>query len=160
MNEPTEKFVSVVREYCAWAESKPKTESEEAEISIRLLAGLYSNVLALPKNGPGQDIDGKRISDEEWNNMFKRFGALPFNYYSEYFSPAKVAEEEPVIGDIADDLADIYRDLKEGLELYETGHVTEALWEWNQSFNSHWGRHASSALHALHAYAADENIEL
>ena len=160
MNEPTEKFVSVVREYCAWAESKPKTESEEAEISIRLLAGLYSNVMALPKNGPGQDIDGKRISDEEWNNMFKRFGALPFNYYSEYFSPAKVAEEEPVIGDIADDLADIYRDLKEGLELYETGHVTEALWEWNQSFNSHWGRHASSALHALHAYAADENIEL
>ena len=60
----------------------------------------------------------------------------------------------------ADDLADIYRDLKEGLELYEAGHVAEALWEWSQSFNTHWGRHASSALHALQAYAADENIEL
>ncbi len=160
MNEPTEKFVSVVREYCGWAESKPKTENEEAKVAIRLLANLYSNALALSKNGPGQDIDGKRISDEEWKNMFKRFGALPFNYYSEFFSPAKVAEKEPITGDLADDLADIYRDLKAGLELYETGHVTEALCEWNQSFNTHWWRHTSSALHALHAYAADEDIEL
>lgn len=160
MNEPTERFVSVVREYCSWAESKPKAEDEEAKAAIRLLANLYSNVLNLPKNGPGRDIDGKRISDEEWKNMFKRFGALPFNYYSEFFSPAKVAEEKPVTGDLADDLADIYRDLKEGLELYEGGHVAEALWEWSKSFNTHWGRHASSALHALHAYAADEDIEL
>ena len=160
MNEATEMFVSVVREYCGWSESKPRTEIEEVRTAIRMLANLYSNVLSLPKNGPGQDIDGKRISDEEWKDMFKRFGALPFNYYSVFFSPAKVAEEEPVTGDLADDLADIYRDLKDGLELYEAGHITEALWEWSQSFNRHWGRHASSALHALHAYAADECIEL
>jgi hypothetical protein len=114
----------------------------------------------LPKNGPGKDVDGNSVSDEVWEKMFHRFRALPFNYYSDFYSPAKVAEEKPVTGDLADDLADIYRDIKKGLDLYETGHVTEALWDWNQSFHSHWGRHATSALHALHAYAADEDIDL
>ena len=108
MDEATSKFVSVVREYCGWSKSKPKTEIEEVKTAIILLANLYSNVLSLPKNDPGQDIEGKRISDEEWKDMFKRFGALPFNYYSVFLSPAKVAEEEPVTGDLADDLADIY----------------------------------------------------
>ena len=160
MNKATEKFAAAVEEYCGWAESEPKTESDEVKIAIRLLAKLYFKVLALPEHGPGNDIGVNRISDEEWKKMLKRFGALPFNYYSVFFSPAKVAEDEPVTGDLADDLADIYRDIKEGLKLYEKGHVTEALWEWHQSFYSHWGRHATSALHALHAYAADEDIEL
>lgn len=160
MNEPTRKFASVVKEFCDWAESDPKTEIEEAKVAIRLLANLYSNALALPKNGPGQDIDMKRISIKEWNKVYKRFGALPFNNYSGFLSPANLEEEGPVTGDLADDLADIYRDLKEGQELYKTGHITEALWQWNRSFNTHWGRHASSALQALHAYAADEKIKL
>ena len=160
MDESTENFATLAKEYCGWAESKPKPETEEVKIAIKILANLYSTALALPKNDPGNDVDGNRISDEEWNIIFKRFGALPFNYYSEFFSPAKVAEEEPVVGDLADDLADIYRDIKQGLELYEEGHVNEALWEWNQNFNIHWGRHATSALHALHAYASENDIEL
>ena len=65
------------------AESEPKTETEEAKTAIELLANLYSKVLVLPKNGPGEDIDGNRISDEQWKMIFKRFGSLPFNYYSE-----------------------------------------------------------------------------
>ena len=160
MNETTEEFVALVKEYCRWAESVPNNETEELKTAIRLVANLYSKVLELPKNGCGEEINESGISNEKWKKIFKRFGALPFNYYSEFFSPAKVAEEDPVTGDLADDLADIYRDLKEGLELYEEGHVTEAIWEWSQRFNTHWGRHASSALHALHAYAADEYIEL
>jgi len=111
MNKATEKFAAAVEEYCGWAESEPKTESDEVKIAIRLLAKLYFRVLALPEHGLGNDIGVNRISDEEWKKMLKRFGALPFNYYSVFFSPAKVAEDEPVTGDLADDLADIYRGL-------------------------------------------------
>lgn len=160
MNEAIESFATAVREYCGWAETEPKSETEEAKIAIRLLANLYSSVLGLPKAGPGNEIDSKEIAYEEWKKMFKRFGALPFNYYSKFFSPAKVVDEDPALGDLADDLADIYRDIKGGLNLYENGHVAEALWEWRLSFSIHWGRHATSALHALHAYIADEDIEL
>lgn len=159
MDRATEYFLESVREYCSWAESEPKTETEEVKVAIRLLADLYSGVLVLSNNGPGNNVVAKSITKEEWNKIYIRFGALPFNYYHEFFSPYKLVEEDPVIGDLADDLADIYRDVKNGLLLYEQGHVTEALWRWSQSFSLHWGRHATSALHALHAYAADEDIE-
>ncbi len=101
MNEVTEKFAKAVREFCRWAETEPKSKIEEATVAIRLLANLYFRALALPKNGPGKDIDGNSVSDEVWEKMFQRFGSLPFNYYSDFFSPAKVAEEKPVIGDLA-----------------------------------------------------------
>ncbi|PCJ96018.1 MAG: hypothetical protein COA45_11505 [Zetaproteobacteria bacterium] len=157
---PADKFVAFVREYCTWSESKARTETEEVKTAIKLLANLYANVLAMPNDNLCEDIDGSRISDEEWNVVFKRFGALPFNFYSTFFSPHKLSSDEHCVGDLADDLADIYRDLKCGHELYERGHVKEAFREWKQSFNMHWGRHLSSALNALHAYADDEGIEL
>ena len=160
MNEPMEKFVSVVRDYCDWASSKPKAEKEEVRVAIRLLADLYSKVLRLPKPDPGEDLDRKRVSDEDWKKVYGRFGSLPFQFYLDCFRPAQMVEEEPGTGDLADDLADICRDLKEGLGLYDEGRIAEAFWEWRQSFITHWGRHASSALHALHAYAVDEGIEL
>jgi hypothetical protein len=110
--------------------------------------------------GCGQDVEEEDISDEEWNRVFKRFGALPFNYYSTFFSPAKLLEEDPVVGDLADDLADIYRDIKAGLWLYDHGHTTQAVWAWRYTFQIHWGRHATNALYALHAWSADSSIEL
>jgi hypothetical protein len=99
------------------------------------------------------------VTNEKWQEIFNRFTSLPFNYYSVSFSPSNV-EEAPVIGDVADDLADIYRDIKNGLWLHANRHSTEAIWEWKHSFNTHWGRHAVGALHALHCYMADEYIEL
>jgi hypothetical protein len=48
---------------------------------------------------------------------------LPLNHYSTCFDPLIVPAEEPVVGSIPDDLADIWRDVKRGLALYEAGYV-------------------------------------
>jgi hypothetical protein len=160
MTEPLKEFISTVRNYCVWVESKPASEIEEAKKALQLLAALYHYVLKICPSDSGEDIDGERISDEEWKKIYKRFGALPFNYYSDFFSPAKMALEKPETGDLADDLTDIYRDLKAGLGLYDKGYVAEAMWEWKQNFQIHWGRHAAGALNALHCYIADEGIEI
>lgn len=159
MTAQSDNFASIVKQYCSWAEGDSLTQKEEVKKAISLVASLYFNALTLPNQGCGEDIIAKEISHDEWKLVYKRFGALPFNYYSVSFSPAKI-EEAPVTGDVADDLADIYRDLKNGLSLYENRYVTEAIWEWKQSFNTHWGRHAVSLLHALHCYISDECIEL
>ena len=151
-------FAYLVREFCNWAEGQPRSEEEEVHIAIKLVASLYSGALSLPNNDPGEDIEEERVSDDQWKVIYRRFGALPFNYYFEFFSPAKLDDNEQVTGDLADDLADIYRDLKAGLSLYDLGHRQEAAWEWKSSFHIHWGRHASSALNALHCYAEDEGL--
>lgn len=158
MQTAEEKFTRSARQFCLWVESSP-TETD-ARKALGLLAALHISALELKQGDCGESIESTRISNEQWKAIFARFNSLPFNYYNEFFSPANYDEKEPVVGDLADDLADIYRDLKENLDLYDAGHQAEALWEWKQSFRIHWGRHAVAAIHALHAYFADEYHEL
>ena len=159
MTESLDCFVSTAQQYCSWAEGASLEQEEGVKKAISLVAALYSLALVLPDEGCGEDIDGKEVTHDEWKLIYEGFESFPFKYYSVSFSPAKT-EEAPVTGDVADDLADIYRDLKNGLWLHENGHVTEAVWEWKHSFNTHWGRHAVSLLHALHCYMSDEYVEL
>jgi hypothetical protein len=57
-----------------------------------------------------------------------------------------------VAADLADDLADIWRDVKSGLLLYRSENPAAASWEWRFHFKAHWGRHATGAMHALQAW--------
>jgi hypothetical protein len=101
------------------------------------------------------DVAADRVDDDEWKAVYARAGALPINYYSSYFDQSIVPAEEHEIGDVADDVADIYRDLFAGLALFDAGHKAEAQWEFRFSFLTHWGRHASGAIKALHCWYAD-----
>jgi hypothetical protein len=69
------------------------------------------------------------------------------------------AKDEPVVGLLSDDLADICRDLSEGLSSAKSGHIKEACFEWSQSYRTHWSRHAVSALAAIELYRTD-NCEI
>jgi hypothetical protein len=92
------------------------------------------------------------LPTEEYDRIFRRFGALPFNYYSECFDPLILPAEEPVAADLADDLADIWRDVKGGLLLYDAGSPQSAAWHWSTHYSFHWGHHATSALYALQSW--------
>lgn len=81
---------------------------------------------------------------------------LPFQYYWEVFNPAKEAVHEPVCGDLFDDFLDICGDLSAGLWLYDHKHYEAAVFTWTQMFGIHWGRHAVSAIHALHDFDPPE----
>ena len=150
-----EEFSRVAKEYCEWCLSPPGEEPSEVRTALSLLLRLYSQALALqfPKD-MDDDLEGERPDETTRKKVFERAGALPFNNYSSVFDPHVVPPEEPVVGDLADDIADIYRDLFEGLSLYRSGHLAEAEWEFLNSFQSHWGRHASSAIHALDRWFA------
>jgi hypothetical protein len=87
--------------------------------------------------------------------MEQRFSFLPGRYYSDAFDPWGPGEE-PVVADLADDLRDIYLDVQEGLAALAASPWQEAGWLWRNSFCYHWGRHAVSALKALHGLAMNE----
>ena len=151
-----ENFVAAAREFSDWCVSSPASEVEEARAALSHLLRLYT--LALDLRFPDDmdyDLEGESVDEAAWQVVYKRAAALPFNHYSSVFDPQVVPPEEPVVGDLADDIADIYRDLSEGLALSNTGHLPEAEWALLNSFQSHWGRHASSAIRALHCWFAD-----
>jgi hypothetical protein len=98
-----------------------------------------------------------RTPDGQWKAIFQRSGRFPVQYYGEIFNPLEVPPEEPGIGDLADDLADIHRDLSAGLDLYDRGDIAGAVWEWRYGMQNHWGEHATGAIRVLHCWLAANN---
>ena len=150
-----DRFAEAAEDYCAWCVALSGPPTTEALRAIRHLSTLYSLALdlRLPPD-PDPELEGHWTDNETWQGIFKRCSVLPVSYYAESLDPLTVPPGDSGLGDLADDLADIHRDLTCGLSLYRDGHTTEAEWEWRHSFQSHWGRHASSALRALDCWFA------
>ncbi|MCB9870508.1 MAG: DUF5063 domain-containing protein [Planctomycetes bacterium] len=152
-------FACAAAEFVGWCEAAAGEPEAEAHAVLRHLVDLYS--LALRLHMRDCDLEPEpvgRADDAAWRAVFERCAALPFSCYASVFDPRSVrtGAAELDMGDLADDLADIYRDLTSGLSLYRAGHRETAEWDWCVSFRNHWGRHATGALRALHCWAADE----
>lgn len=103
-----------------------------------------------------QSADPDRMSHEAWWELFR--GLTEYlgerKWYREIFDPYEAPSEPEVRGDLADDLADMYRDLEDGLRKWDRGERDQAHWAWRVGFENHWGEHATGALRALHCLAA------
>lgn len=116
-----------------------------------MLVRLYGIALELRSPETADwDLDGESTDDATWRRIYERAASMPFQLYGEVFDPHVMPPEEAVVCDLADDIADIHRDLTKGLSLYERGHAVEAEWEFAFQFRIHWGRHATDAIRALH----------
>jgi hypothetical protein len=150
----TEEFIAAARRYCQWAESEPTDPQTELKRARELLVELYLKVLQLPDVRPG-DVEVPQLLESEILPVYRRMAKLPAGIYWECFNPFINPAEEPVAGSLSDDRGDIYRDMKHGFRCLESGYKVEAVWQWNFSFRSHWGRHLVSALRAMHCYVED-----
>jgi len=156
-----ERFSLEARRFVDWADGSVSNDTLTAPIALRRVVALYAAALELPQPW----IEGVSTQPEPEPAFFgarltavrSRAAAIPLQHYSEIFSPLVSAPEEPVVGDLADDLLDIYRDVAVGLQLYEAGRIDDAIWHWGFNFQLHWGKHASSAIRALHCYLSQED---
>ena len=109
-------FYETAKEFCRWSEEGPFEDEDEAYTALRLVSSIYHQALTLPGvNCEDDELSGEGITKLDSKHIHRRFGSLPFQYYFEVFHPVTKKPEEPVTGDIADDLMDIYIDLKEGM---------------------------------------------
>jgi hypothetical protein len=149
-------FVAVAQEYCAFIDNVKSWEPEAGrEQAMRLLCALYSAGIELPYTFDEASPDAPDLPEARWDEVFKAVGQLDLQYYfdddGEELSPdASNMKGERSLGDFCDDLADIYRDIWGGLELYRAGEIAGAVWEWRFHYRAHWGTHALNALRALH----------
>jgi len=154
------RFAEEARRFVEWADGAIGDPQLHAADALRRVLALYTAALQLPQPW-SQGVKGATPEvphlAERLARVQQRAASLPLQYYSEIFSPLVLAPEAPVVGDLADDLADIYRDVATGLHLLDTGRVDDALWQWGFNFQIHWGQHASSAIRALHCYLAQED---
>jgi len=144
-------FADLVFEYCAWSENKKDKESDMFYLQV-LLSKLYSWGIQLPEC----EIKDDNFSEEEpsirHTEVIGFFKSVPYQYYSKVFSAETVPSEQPVTGDLIDDLADIYKDLKGGLWYFEKGETVEAVFHWRTTLGFHWARHIMGAMYALYCF--------
>lgn len=148
-----DRFYRFAADFCEWAEGEPSDVVTEAETARRLLAYLSALALELPLMSG--EVDVPELPKEKYMEIYDRFASLPFKHYWSIYNPFVDPPDEPVRGDLADDLADVYRDLRRGVWCYDNDHTDAAVWEWRFHFTEHWGRHAASALYALQAWLAN-----
>jgi hypothetical protein len=156
-----ESFRETAVEYCRLIDAVENLLEEELLRKVQpLLAALYAAAWRLPVVEPVGDEDEDICPDDyevhashaRWQPVFellkKQLGK--HDRYWTVFSPYG-EEETPHQGSLADDLADIYCDLQDGLERCAIHGVTdETLWELRQDFLIHWGAHATGAIRTIH----------
>jgi Domain of unknown function (DUF5063) len=143
-------FAQLAAAFCTWCESGSLGEAPERAIS-QWFAQLYAGGLLLSEVEAEDDVPEDVNSDTaEGEAAIKPMHGY---YYREVFDPHPMLNEEPGVGDIGDDLLDVYKDIKRGLKIYSLGFPLAAEWEWAFNFRVHWGRHAAAALLALHGLA-------
>ena len=149
-------FGVVAERFCSAVDSASNLDRAEFVTRIyRILPKLIDEAISLP-NVQSSDSDYKksstRIRLQEWERLYdllkEKLGE--WDRYRQVFDPTQ--DNEAIFGSLADDVADIYRDLKDGLALNETERrePENAIWEWRLAFQSHWGKHAIDALLTIH----------
>ena len=167
-NEPPAEFSAFHRAaeiYCAAIEQREDGDRNALEqhgnsglpaygLRLRgLLADLLATGYRLPLVEPTTD-EPSRVAQERWNEIFTALQdkLQQADLYWSAVGSETPGEPEIVAGSLADDLSDIWRDLRKGLDALRLGAPWQDVsWEWRYGLEAHWGTHAAEALRTLHA---------
>lgn len=122
----------------------------------KLLPELYFRATQLPKvNAEYEEFNQRFVTEEDYDfhrdRLMKKFGQ--YDTFEEVFDPNRLEAEDYVGESIAENLADIYQDIKDFVLLYQVGSnevMYEAIWELRQSFENYWGQKLVNTLRAIH----------
>jgi hypothetical protein len=139
-------FVARAREYCAFVESADRLSlAARLETARVRIVALYGAACSLPFVDAGDFGDEEGVEKpppKPWSGFDK------YDYYWDITNPYK--DGAASTGSLDDDALDIYADITRGFALWDSGLLTNAVWEWQFHFEVHWGVHAADALRALH----------
>jgi hypothetical protein len=163
--EVSARFASVAQEFCGVIDSALNLDRIELLMQVyRILPHLIGDAINLPNMELSEDESQEdesrksqararlRLSEAQWAKLHELLKAKlgDLNLYWEVWDPTK--DNEAIQGSLADDFADIYRDLKEELSLGEAHQVPpeDNIWHWRLGYYSHWGKHAIDSLRTIH----------
>lgn len=144
------KFYDLIVNFCQWIEGGEHDLLQAKKYLLELM--IYIPEMEGFRGIVESDEEHERRGYEGWKEDRKKLSDLPFQYYQEMFDPHDLDQKEPVTGDLNDDFADIYGDLKLGLGVYEKGYPREAVGMMVDSYFYHWGEHAASALRVIDSF--------
>ncbi|HEY5790304.1 MAG TPA: DUF5063 domain-containing protein [Gammaproteobacteria bacterium] len=139
---------------------------------FQLLPQLHVAVVSLEENGDARASESEAALDErlhpgdDLDSRFELYTRVRSElgdhdgYWLE-FDPVGDAHAD-MSGSLADDLVDIYHDVRRGLELLEAapeGAAKVATRHWKRTYRLHWGQHLVDAERHLYALRARNRLQ-
>jgi len=141
-------FAAAARGFCQWCEGQGGELTDVSAASW--LARLYGLAVVLPSVTCDYENDLPDVPVDALARAQAQLSTFAGRYYRKVFDPDPELDDAPVMGDLGDDLLDVYLDIRQGLMLFESGETRDALWHWSFLHRIHWGRHCVGALQGLH----------
>ncbi|MES9900926.1 MAG: DUF5063 domain-containing protein [Sedimenticola sp.] len=151
MNLHTIKLSEIAKAYCSLIESVENTDSDWLSRMAELLPQLHAAVDALGV----LDDQNEYLLAPDLDSRFEMYTELRrlLGQRDSYWMEFDVAQDgQNMTGSLADDLTDIYCELKYGLGLFEHEPI-QAYDTWRSGYRLHWGRHLLDA--ERHLYELD-----
>ncbi len=162
-------FAASANEYCKYLESTQDISGIEImKVMQRLLPFIYLRASLLPLLEPVlEETNEKTVNEFDWTRMHDSLLSKMGN--NDPF-PVIVSAGDPsdglYTGSIAENLTDVYQDLKDFIVSYKSGNegvMNDAVWEVLMNFEEFWGKKLLNVLSAIHSVLyseagdADEN---
>lgn len=162
-------FAASANEYCKYLESTQDISGIEImKVMQRLLPFIYLRASLLPLLEPVlEETNEKTVTEFDWTRMHDNLLSKMGN--NDPF-PVIVTAGDPsdglYTGSIAENMTDIYQDLKDFIVSYKSGKeevMNDAVWEVLMNFEEFWGKKLLNVLSAIHSVLyseagdADEN---
>lgn len=158
METHAKELLALARRYCEVIESLEEGDRQPLAQLNEILPRLHAAMNALPTRAPGrvEDVD---VDLEERFELFSRLHRLLGDLDGYWMEYDVTPDRQEMSGSLADDLTDIYCELKRGLQRLE--HVQDArptLGGWRDGFCRHWGQHVVDAERHLYALSARDRL--
>lgn len=159
LTETLAEMVGVAESYCQLIERTGWENGDWLESLFKLMPRLHLAVTALT----AYDTDDTPLPDVNLDERFELYSRLRkvLGERDSYWLEFDAAPEEiHMSGSLADDLTDIYFDLKHGLLLLDEAWPQRAAQVWQSSYRRHWGQHLVDAERHLYALKVRNQLSL
>jgi hypothetical protein len=152
-------FLNAFHDWCIFIENEDRNETKEYLQLLRThLLKIYNSGLNLSTDiNPGDDKYPEYLEPENIRSRILQLSEKLINnrYYWEVFDPTDTIDNQPVCGDLIDDITDIYHDIKSALLIHSINTAdakATSVWQLEFQFRTHWGNHCINALRACHYF--------
>jgi hypothetical protein len=157
MQTDADELLEIARRYCSVIESLDDGNRGYLSQLNEILPRLHAAMTAVPSSEEGSyetnvDLDQRF---ELFSRLHRLLGDLD-GYWMEY---DVAPDRQEMSGSLADDLTDIYCELKNGLKRLDGSDDTvRTLGRWRVGFCKHWGQHVVDAERHLYALSARDRL--
>lgn len=173
MGKNSLEMLIVANEYCLFMEDiENKSKKAIFDFIHRVLPLMYTKGSLLPElEVEYPEANMRFVTEEQWEKLFTDLREK-FADSDEFWiiDPQYINETEPLKASLAENLADIYQDMKDFILLYQKNTVAarqNAINDCKILFSNHWGYSISNIMAQLHHLIyntedeiIDDNLEL